>query len=118
MPQTVYIETTVISYLTAWNSRDLIRAAHQHETREWWDHARGRFQLVTSELVEREASAGDPAAAAERLKVIVGIEMLAITPAAESLTQQLIHKLKFPPRAQADALHVAIAATNGINYLL
>ena len=118
MAHTVYIETTIISYLTAWSSRDLVRAAQQQQTREWWDKARPNFQLVASELVEREASAGDPVAAADRLQAMAGIEMLSITPVAELLTQKLIQALNFSTRAQPDALHVAIAATNGIDYLL
>ena len=118
MAQTVYVETTIISYLTAWPSRDLIRAAQQQQTREWWEKSRAQFQLVASELVEREASAGDPTAAAERLKAMADIQMLAITSAAEVLTDKIIRKLNFSTRAQPDALHVAVAATNGIDYLL
>ena len=118
MAQTVYIETTVISYLAAWPSRDLIRAAQQQQTREWWEKSRIHFQLVASELVEREASAGDPTAAAERLRAMADLQMLTITPAAEALTEKIIRKLNFSTRAQPDALHVAIAATNGVDYLL
>jgi hypothetical protein len=67
MKPTVYLETTVISYLTAWPSRDVVRLARQQQTREWWDGQRHRFGLVCSEIVEQEVAAGDPAAAADRL---------------------------------------------------
>jgi len=115
---TVYIETTVVSYLTAWTSRDLVRAAQQQQTREWWDVRREAFELVCSELVEREAAAGDPVAAADRLKALTDLRVLVATPEAAALAVDLIKRLQLPPRAQPDALHVAIAATNGIDYLL
>jgi hypothetical protein len=115
---TVYVETTVVSYLTAWPSRDLVRAAQQQQTREWWDARRDAFDLVCSELVQREAAAGDPTAAAERLKVLADLRVLVATPLAAALATDLIVRLQLPPRAQPDALHVAIAATNGVNYLL
>jgi len=115
---TVYIETTVVSYLTAWTSRDLVRAAQQQQTREWWDVRREDFELVCSELVEREAAAGDPVAAADRLKALTDLRVLVATPEAAALAVDLIKRLQLPPRAQPDALHVAIAATNGIDYLL
>jgi hypothetical protein len=67
---TVYIETTIVSYLTAWPSRDIIRLADQTITREWWQTQRGRFDLFTSELVVVEASAGDESAAKDRLAVL------------------------------------------------
>lgn len=115
---TVYVETTVVSYLTAWPNRDLIRAAQQQETREWWDTRRSLFELVCSELVIREASAGDPTAAADRLKALEALSVLAINDAATELAARLITDVRLPTRAQADALHVAIAATNGVEYLL
>src|SRR5881396_2955864 len=117
MNPTVYVETTVISYLTAWPSRDVVRLGQQHQTREWWKTRRDRFNVLCSELVEQEASAGDPTAAEERLKVIRTLALLAITPAAQALAADLIAKLHLPTRAYADALHVGIAATNGIDYL-
>src|SRR5438270_13280847 len=101
---TVYIETTVVSYLTAWPDRDLIRAAQQQETREWWTTRRPLFELVCSELVIREASAGDPTAVAERLKALQGFPVLTISDAAAALAGRLITEVRLPPRAQADVL--------------
>ena len=118
MKPTVYIETTVISYLTARASRDIVMAAQQLQTREWWDQRRGEFDLFTSELVIKEIRRGDATAAAERVKVAALIQSLKVTPAATQLAHTLIGSLKLPPRAHADALHVGIAATNGIGYLL
>jgi predicted nucleic acid-binding protein len=118
MKPIVYIETTIVSYLTAWPSRDVVRLAQQQQTHEWWDTQRGRFELVCSEVVEREAAAGDPLAAAERIKVIRTIQMLAIAPKTDVLAADLVAKVRLPSRARTDALHVAIAATNGVDYLL
>ena len=115
---TVYVETTIISYLTAWPSRDLVRAAQQQVTREWWEKRRNDFDLVCSELVEEEAAAGDPTAAAERLKIISTLQFLAAGERAPDLAEELIDALALPGRARADAMHVAIAATNGVDFLL
>jgi hypothetical protein len=115
--QTVYVETTVISYLTAWRSRDLIRAAQQEITREWWD-ARHRFDVYASDLVMAEASAKDPTAAADRLAILNTIPLLRVNQDAEQLAKNLVSALAIPSSEQRDALHVAIAAVNGIDFLL
>jgi hypothetical protein len=64
MKPTVYIETTVVSYLTAWPSRDVVRAGHQQITRDWWKAAPDRYDLFSSVLVVAESMAGDSTAAA------------------------------------------------------
>jgi predicted nucleic acid-binding protein len=115
--QTVYIETTVISYLTARRSRDLIRAAQQETTREWWE-TRSRFDIYASELVIAEASAGDPTAAAERLAVLAAIPLLRVNEEADQLAKKLVIALAIPRSELRDALHVAIAAVNGVDFLL
>lgn len=81
----VYIETSFVSYLTARPSRDLVMAARQQTTREWWDVERAHFDLFTSELVIVEASAGDPVAAAERLDILNALPNLAVTEARRNL---------------------------------
>ena len=85
----VYLETTIPSYLTAYPSRDLVKAAHQQITREWWQD-RARFDLYISQVVLREASGGDAEAARLRLEVLRGIPVLALSPAASRLAQQLV----------------------------
>ncbi len=79
MKPKVYIETTVVSYLTAWPSRDLVIAGHQQITREWWRHAGARFELVASQLVIDEARAGDPDAARDRLAALESVTLLDAT---------------------------------------
>ncbi len=114
----VYIETTIIGYLTAWPRKDPLVAGQQKLTREWWDRERGDFDLVTSAVVRSEAAAGDAKAAAERLDVLDKLRFLAVTPESVSLAQALIARLAIPATEARDAAHVGIAAAHGVNYLL
>ena len=118
MKDRVYIETSVVSYLTGRRNTDLIVAAHQELTRRWWDERSSQFELLISQLVYREAAAGDAIAADARLEAIAGLQMLAVTDEAVSLAEQLVAKGPIPHDSAADALHVAIAAMNGVDYLL
>ena len=118
MKAKVYIETTVVSYLTARSSRDVVIAGHQKITRDWWQTCRERFDLVASQLVVREASAGDPKAAKERLDILTTLTLLEVTEEAVTLAHELIATGVVPEKAAEDALHIAIAVTNGIEYLL
>ena len=118
MNPTAYIETSVVSYLTARPSREVVVAAYQEVTREWWRDAAERFDLVASELVLAEAGAGDPVAARDRLKVLQGVALLNASPDAEELARQLVEFGAVPREAAADAAHIAIAVTNGVEYLV
>ena len=93
-------------------------AAHQELTREWWAERSGDFELVVSELVLQEAGAGDPDASRSRLAVLEGIAILALSDEAVSLAEHLVDVGPIPREDAADALHIAIAAVNGIDYLL
>ena len=117
MKPRVYVETTIPSYLTAWPSRDLLRAAHQQVTREWWDQ-RAAFDLFISPLVLIECQAGDPTAAAERLVALAGLPLLDQTGEVAALADALVREVPLPPRAGADAIHIATAAVHGMQYLL
>ncbi len=112
-----YLETTIPSYLTAWRSRDLIKAAHQEATREWWE-GRSRFELYVSQVVVRESAGGDPEAAAQRLQALAGIPILDVTEDAEVLAGDLIDRGPLPKKAAVDALHIAVATVHGMDYLL
>ena len=118
MKPKVYLETTIVSYLTARPSRDLITAAHQQITQQWWDTQRTRFDLFVAPPVMQEAQAGDPEAAARRLAALQGMPLLTLSEEATRLAQALIAPGPLPPHAVVDALHIAIAAVNGIHYLL
>jgi hypothetical protein len=117
MKPTVYVETTVPSYLTAWPSRDVVRAGEQQVTRDWWER-RTEFELRVSSLVLLECGAGDADAAALRLAALDGLPVLAQTKEAETLADTLLREVPLPAKAAADALHIAVAAVNGMAYLL
>jgi hypothetical protein len=114
----VYLETSFIGYLTGRLSGDLITAAHQKLTRSWWDDQRQKFALHISDFVLREVSAGDPAAAKERLGVLAGVAELETPFEAQAVAHALIDKRLVPTKAGVDALHVAVAAVSGMDYLL
>lgn len=118
MPPRVYVETSVISYLEARPSRDLITAARQQLTHGWWLRRRPQFEVFVSQLVLDEARAGDPEAAARRTDRLAGVPLLDITPAAVGLARRLLEAVGLPPQAAADALHIATAASHGMDYLL
>ena len=118
MKPKVYLETSIISYLTSRPSRDLIIAANQQITQEWWQLRRDAFELFVSELVIQEASAGDKIAAGQRLQALEGIPELKLSEEIVVLAEKLVKDGSLPPNAVEDALHIAIATLNGIDYLL
>ena len=113
----VYVETSVLSYLTASPSRDLVQTAHQQITIEWWSR-RDLFELVVSDAVLAEAGRGDPAAANRRIAAAEDLAVLAVTNEAQFLARQLLAAAVMPPKAAIDAAHVAIATVHGVNFLL
>ncbi len=136
----LYIETSIVSYATAWpsrditiaglqqplmpwaitshSSRDITIAGLQQQARDWWANERHAFELVTSQLAFDEAADGDPTAAADRLKLLDGLPLVDIDENVESLARRLIEAHTMPEKATADAFHVAAAALGGVKYLL
>ena len=114
----VYIETSIVSYATAWPSRDIQTAAMQQQARDWWSLESPKFDLVTSQLVINEASAGDPTAASDRLDLLDGLDLVDVGPDAQQLADRIVSAHLMPQKAAADALHVAAAALGGVKYLL
>lgn len=117
MKPKVYIETSIPSYLTAWRSRDIVIAGNQETTKEWWDR-RDDFELFISEFVLVEVASGAPEAAERRLGVLNGIPEIEITAEIELIAQRLLSHASLPSSARVDALHIAIAAIGGMDYLL
>ncbi|MBS4099065.1 MAG: type II toxin-antitoxin system VapC family toxin [Sulfuricella sp.] len=117
MKQTVYIETSVISYLAARMSRDLVVAGHQQITQEWWE-LRDDCELHASRLVVVEAMKGDHGASARRLELLHGIPHLAMTPQVETLVVALMEAAALPEKAVEDAFHIALATVHGMDFLL
>src|SRR5438132_12232779 len=116
--ESVYLETTFISYLVARPSRDVIVAGHQQTTQDWWANRRSQFDCSVSQAVIDEASVGDPAEVQKRLAIIGGLPTLEITDKAESLTQAIMAAGILPPHAVRDAAHVAVSAVHEVNFLL
>jgi len=114
----LYLESTIISYLAAFPSRDLIVAAHQQITHEWWDRARSRFSNYISQAVLDEIGIGDPGAASRRLALVTGLPILALTEEVELLAEEYLHKLGLPRGSQLDMVHLACAVFYEVDYLL
>jgi hypothetical protein len=118
MKDRVYVETTVVSYLTARPSRDLIVAGHQQITHDWWDSRRADYELCVSQLVVQEAGMGDPQFAQERLRLLTAMTALEINEEAVSLAEDLVKTGTLPEKAGNDGLHIAVAAVHRVPYLL
>jgi predicted nucleic acid-binding protein len=114
----VYLETSVISYLTARPSRDVVSAGHQQVTLAWWERRRHDFEVVASHLVAQEVSSGDPEAAIRRLAVLEEVPLLNVTEAANDLAVAIVRGGLLPQTAFPDALHIATATVHEIDYLL
>lgn len=117
MKSSIYVETSIVSYLTARPTRDLVRAAHQEVTREWWAR-RSVFDLYISQLVLDEAAAGDAGAAAQRLAALHDLPLLELTVEVTALGGRLVREAALPAKAAADAFHIAFAAVHGLDILL
>ena len=116
--ETVYLETTFVSYLVALPARDLVIAAHQQVTRDWWQRRRAQFRLVISQVVLDEISAGDESEVRKRLELVKPLDVLAASPDAEALTAAILGAGVLPEKAVRDAAHIALATVHGIQYLL
>jgi len=117
MKRRVYIETSVVSYLTARPSKTILGAAHQQITSAWWER-RDEFELVISESVLRECGAGDPIAAQRRLDIVADLPLLLINERALHIAEALVEQGIIPAKAAEDALHIAVATIHGVDYLL
>jgi hypothetical protein len=113
----VYLETTIVSYLTGLPSRDVVLTAHQQLTAEWW-HGRHRFDLFVSEAVLQEAAGGDRDGGARRMDALQGIGVLEVTAEVASLARALVAGHAVPATAAVDAVHIAVATVNGMDFLL
>lgn len=116
--ETAYLETTFVSYLVALPARDLVIAAHQQITRDWWNRRRSDFRLVISQVVLDEISAGDESEARKRLDLVKSIEVLGASADAETLTAAIVEAGVLPEKAVRDAAHIAVATVHGVEYLL
>lgn len=115
---TIYLETTIVGNLAGRLHPDPLIAARQTVTRQWWATAGRIYRLLASELVIDECSAGDPTAANERLSLLDDVELLDMSAAVEDLADALVANGAVPASQPRDALHIAIAAVHGVQYLV
>jgi hypothetical protein len=116
--ETVYIETSILGYLTARPSRDVIVAANIEITREWWNTRRSDFQLYSSQAVVKETSQGDVMIASQRLEILANLALLDLNQAVLNLAEQFLERSNLPAKADVDAVHIAVASVHGMDYLL
>ena len=114
----IYIESTIPSYVVARPARDLLQAARQQLTRDWWDLKREKHELFTSQVVIDEITGGEVAMATQRLAVMAGITLLGSTEEAETLTQRILDSGLLPTDADRDAAHIALATVHRMDVLL
>jgi predicted nucleic acid-binding protein len=118
MRKSVYIESSIIGFLTALPSRDVVKAARQAITNDWWNAWRSDSDLFISQSVLNEISQGDALAAEKRLAAVSGIKVLSTNLLAEQLALDLVKHGLVPQGSAEDALHIAVAAANGMTFLL
>ncbi len=118
MKPTLYLETSVVGYYTGRPSRDLIVAGRQQITRDWWENERHKYSLHISALVLRESQRGEPEAIKRRESAIRGILLLGTTDQTEGLAEALVKDGPIPAEYPEDALHIALASTNRMDFLL
>jgi predicted nucleic acid-binding protein len=118
MKPTVYVETSVISYLTSRASRDLVVAAHQEVTRQWWGGASGRFDLLISPMVQDEMAQGDPEAVRLRLASTDDLRVLPVSDEVLARVRDLAANLGLPEKALADIYHIAYCVAYEVDFLV
>ena len=116
--QSIYIETSVISFLRENPSASAESVERQRITRSWWNFYRPRYQLVTSQYVVDEANMGNPARAQERVQYLAGIPLVSLSSEIDDLAAQIMARTILPKDAIVDALHIASAAFSRVDYLL
>ena len=118
MKKRVYIETTVVSYLMATPTRDVVGLAHRQITRDWWEQNRGRYDLCVSQFVLDEAGEGDPDAASKRLTALQDIPILGDSAEVRALAKAFVERGILPEKAAVDALHLAVTVVHEVDVLL
>jgi hypothetical protein len=114
----VYIESTIPSYVVARPARDLLQAARQQLTRDWWDLKRGNHDLFTSQVALDEIAGGDMEMARQRLELVAQIRLLDLSDDAKALTKDILRSGVLPGDADRDAAHIALATVHEMDILL
>ena len=115
---TLYVETSIVSYLRGRPSSQVVAAARQLLTQRWWGTERANYELVTSQYVLDEAADGDSALAQSRLESLAGVPILPVEGAILDIAEEILRKAILPRSASVDALHIAMVAHHQVDYLL
>lgn len=118
MSETVYLETSILGYLTARSTKSLILAANIEITRDWWESRRSAFTLYISQAVLNEVAQGDIEIVAQRLEILRDFPLLELNQVVQELAARFLAHSNLPPKADVDAIHIAAATVHGVDYLL
>jgi hypothetical protein len=118
MKPSLYLETTIPSFVIGGISPVLATAAHQVTTRRWWEEEREQYRLFVSSVVEDEIMQGRADLAQQRLALLTDMPKLVVDDAIGELAAELHRYLRLPESAQTDAMHLALACHYQIDYLL
>ena len=118
MSETLYIETSILGYLTARSTKNLILAANIEVTKDWWEYRRSAFTMYISQAVLNEVAQGDTEIAVQRMELVRGVPLLELNQAVRDLASQFLTRSNLPPKADIDAIHIAAATVHGLDYLL
>ena len=118
MSETLYIETSILGYLTARSTKNLILAANIEVTKDWWKYRRSAFTMYISQAVLNEVAQGDTEIAVQRMELVRGVPLLELNQAVRDLASQFLTRSNLPPKADIDAIHIAAATVHGLDYLL
>ncbi len=118
MTETIYIETSIIGYLTARSTKNLIITGNIEITRKWWQNRHNDFELYISQVVLDEVARGDAEIALRRLQILDGLPLVELNQAVRDLSEQFLGQSNLPPKASDDAVHIAAATVHGLDYLL
>ena len=115
---TIYLETTILSFLTARPSSNLVVAGKQEVTRQWWERRKEKYQLFLSQYVLDEASSGNMDAAKKRMEVLEGIDLLSVDEEVIRLAKVILSTGIIPMKSSTDAGHIAVATRHGIDFII
>lgn len=118
MKSSIYLETTIVSYYCSRPSRDIVISARQQLTQIWWENKLNDYDIFISDLVQDEASKGDKDASVKRLEAIAKFEILEVDSEASRVAKQLVSEGAIPSVYPEDAVHIGVAAVNGIDFIL
>jgi predicted nucleic acid-binding protein len=116
--ETVYIETSILGYLTARETQNKIISANMEITQTWWENRRSDFSLYISQVVIDEVTRGDQEIALKRLELINGLPLLELNQSVRNLAAEFLIRSNLPSKASEDSVHIAAATIHGLDYLL